>query len=180
MKFCLTSIGNIEPQYQFTRHNVGNIILSMFKDKYYPNCNWVPLNFFFKVCHIPRSKPTDKLTLLYYNGGFINEAGKYVSPIWRKQFAQFNKAVLRDDIELPIGRLQIRANGRSARGHNGIKNLQNVYGDSFKQLNVGIGRNGQDESSLANWLLQEIPPNELDILQNVLPILNDYVNDQFR
>lgn len=169
----------MEPQYKFTRHNVGNIMLSSFRDKYYPNCNWTPLNSFFNVCHVPLSNPTDKLVFLYYRGGYINEAGKFITPIWRKQFGQFEKIVLRDDIDLPLGRFQIRAKGRSARGHNGIKSIQNVYGDNFRQFSIGIGRNGEEGPLLTNWLLEKTPTMELDILRKILPKLNDYVNEQF-
>ena len=48
--------------------------------------------------------------------------------------------VVYDDLDLPLGRLRLRAGG-SPGGHNGIKSLQNHWGSQqFSRVRIGIGR----------------------------------------
>jgi PTH1 family peptidyl-tRNA hydrolase len=44
-----------------------------------------------------------------------------------------------DDLDLPFGRLRMRAGGSSG-GHNGLKSLIEVFGEGFPRLRIGIGR----------------------------------------
>jgi PTH1 family peptidyl-tRNA hydrolase len=47
--------------------------------------------------------------------------------------------VVFDDVDLPLGRLRLRASG-SAAGHNGLKSLISTLGtDQFPRVKVGIG-----------------------------------------
>jgi PTH1 family peptidyl-tRNA hydrolase len=54
--------------------------------------------------------------------------------------------VIVDDLDLPFGKLRMRADGSSG-GHNGLKSLIEVFGQGFPRLRIGIGR-GHDPDAI--------------------------------
>jgi PTH1 family peptidyl-tRNA hydrolase len=75
---------------------------------------------------------------------FMNESG---GPLGRA--ASWWKAppedvlVVSDDLDLPFGRLRMRASGSSG-GHNGLKSIIARFGEGFPRLRIGIGRGRND------------------------------------
>jgi PTH1 family peptidyl-tRNA hydrolase len=59
--------------------------------------------------------------------------------------------VVVDDLDLPFGRLRMRAQG-SAGGHNGLKSLISVFGTEFPRLRVGIGRDRESGEAIRHVL----------------------------
>jgi PTH1 family peptidyl-tRNA hydrolase len=51
--------------------------------------------------------------------------------------------VVSDDLDLPFGRLRMRASGSSG-GHNGLKSIIARVGEGFPRLRIGIGRGRSD------------------------------------
>jgi PTH1 family peptidyl-tRNA hydrolase len=56
-----------------------------------------------------------------------------------------------DDLDLPFGRLRLRADGSSG-GHNGLKSLIEVFGTGFPRLRIGIGRDREDSDATRHVL----------------------------
>ncbi len=54
--------------------------------------------------------------------------------------------VVVDDLDLPFGTLRMRADGGSG-GHNGLKDIIEVFGPGFPRLRIGIGR-GHDPDAI--------------------------------
>ncbi len=59
--------------------------------------------------------------------------------------------VVVDDLDLPFGRLRLRAQGSSG-GHNGLKSLIDVFGTEFSRLRVGIGRDRESAAAIKHVL----------------------------
>ena len=59
--------------------------------------------------------------------------------------------VIVDDLDLPFGRLRLRAQGSSG-GHNGLKSLIDVFGTGFPRLRVGIGRDRENSAAIDHVL----------------------------
>jgi PTH1 family peptidyl-tRNA hydrolase len=75
---------------------------------------------------------------------FMNSSGFPVQKIaaWWKT-ARPQVLVVSDDLDLPFGKLRMRASGGSG-GHNGLKSLiDELGGDDFPRLRIGIGRGGE-------------------------------------
>lgn len=75
---------------------------------------------------------------------FMNASGEAVAPIaaWWKT-PRTGILVVYDDLDLPLGRLRLRAGGSSG-GHNGMKSLiADLGGDDFPRLRIGIGRGSE-------------------------------------
>lgn len=80
--------------------------------------------------------------------------------------------VLVDDMDLPLGRLRLRASG-SAGGHNGLRSLiDHLGGEGFARLRIGIGPPGGDprerKSRTVGHVLGSFATEEQPILERVL------------
>jgi len=67
--------------------------------------------------------------------------------------------VIYDDIDLPLGKLRLRANG-SAGTHNGMRSIIGLLGrQDFPRLRVGVGKKPEGWE-LANWVLSHYATEE--------------------
>lgn len=75
--------------------------------------------------------------------------------------------VIHDDMDLPLGRIRIRGQGRSG-GHRGIESIIQCLGTSqFPRLRIGIGRPcGQQEPK--EYVLKEFSEEEQTIVAKVI------------
>lgn len=66
--------------------------------------------------------------------------------------------VISDDLDLPLGRLRLRASGSSG-GQNGLRSIIERFGEEFPRLRVGIGRGSRPavEHVLAPFTAEEMP-----------------------
>ena len=98
---------------------------------------------------------------------FMNESGDPLGRVagWWKVEPP-NVLVVSDDLDLPFGRLRMRATGSSG-GHNGLKSIIARFGEAFPRLRIGIGRGRADtiDYVLANFTLEE--ERELETLIDV-------------
>ena len=134
MKYLIVGLGNIGPEYELTRHNVGFLTLDRLAEKQGIDFTSGRLaftcDFKFKSRQIYLIKPTT----------YMNLSGKAVN-YWMKELKidKENILVIVDDIALPFGNLRIRAKG-SAAGHNGLKNIEDLTGgNNYPRLKFGIG-----------------------------------------
>lgn len=150
MKYLIVGLGNIGPEYQDTRHNIGFSVLdafakasnAVFEDRRYG-----------AVCEVRLKGRT--LVLLKPNT-YMNLSGKAVSYWMQKEkVALEDVLVVVDDLALPFGTLRLRAQG-SDGGHNGLKNINALLGTTgYARLRYGIGndfsRGGQIDYVLGTW-----------------------------
>ena len=75
---------------------------------------------------------------------FMNESGGPLGRVasWWKAPPE-DVLVVSDDLDLPFGRLRMRASGSSG-GHNGLKSIIARFGEGFPRLRIGIGRGRND------------------------------------
>jgi PTH1 family peptidyl-tRNA hydrolase len=117
MKYLIAGLGNIGPEYELTRHNIGFLILDRIADNH---------KIDFKT-----ERLADKAELKYKGrqlhlikpNTYMNLSGKAIA-YWLQELKipKENLLVLVDDIALPFGALRMRTKG-SAAGHNGLKNM---------------------------------------------------------
>lgn len=150
MKYLIVGLGNIGPEYQDTRHNIGFSVLdafarasnAVFEDRRYGAVSEVKL----------KGRPL----ILLKPGTYMNLSGKAVSYWMQKEkVALGDTLVVVDDLALPFGILRLRARG-SDGGHNGLKNINALLGTSeYARLRFGIGndfaRGQQIDYVLGEW-----------------------------
>ncbi len=134
MKYLIVGLGNIGPEYAFTRHNIGFMVLdSLSKD----------FKVDFKIdrlASVAEFKTKGKSITIIKPTTYMNLSGKALQ-YWMNQLKIEieNVLVLVDDVALPLGKLRIKPKGSSA-GHNGLKNIESVLGnDTYPRLKFGIG-----------------------------------------
>lgn len=154
MKYLIVGLGNIGPEYQNTRHNIGFTILDAFAKA---------SNVFFTdkrygaVCEIKLKGHT---LILLKPSTFVNRSGLAVRYWMEKEKIEVqNLLVIVDDISLPFGTLRLKPKGADA-GHNGLKSIQETLGhNQYARLRVGIGNNyprgKQVEYVLGQWTEEE-------------------------
>jgi PTH1 family peptidyl-tRNA hydrolase len=131
-------LGNPGAEYAGTRHNIGAEVIARLAAR-----------------HGGRLKSDRSLKALVSEvlvGGrrlaltfpqtFMNESGQSVAPSVRR-FGIDDLAdlvVVHDELDLPVGRIQVKAGGGLA-GHNGLKSIKaHLHSDAFTRIRVGIGK----------------------------------------
>ena len=73
--------------------------------------------------------------------------------------------VISDDMDLPLGRLRMRASGGHG-GHNGLRSIIGTIGEHFARLRVGVGRPEGGDS--IDYVLGAFPVAQRDTLARVV------------
>ncbi len=150
MKYLIAGLGNIGTEYQNTRHNIGFKILDALAGA---SNVFFSENRYGATCQI---KLKGRTIILLKPSTFMNLSGNAVRYWLQKEnISQENLLVIVDDIALPFGTLRVKPKGSDA-GHNGLKNIQDVLGNSdYARLRFGIGndypKGRQVEYVLGEW-----------------------------
>ncbi len=137
----IVGLGNPGPKYEFTRHNIGFLVIDqVLKDLSPSGKTWEEKQdikaFFYKMGDVLLAKPQT----------FMNASGFTVQKLATLyKIAPDNIWVIHDDIDLPLGKIRIRVGGGSA-GHHGIESIIRESGqDKFVRFRLGVGRGKLDE-----------------------------------
>ena len=146
----LVGLGNPEPKYDHTRHNIGFEVVDYLADKW--GFTWQKnskFNALFTEGFTPNRQKVKLLKPLTY----MNKSGQSVRAVldWYKLTAE-DILVIYDDMDLPFGRLRMRLSG-SAGGHNGMRSIiSHVGGKNFPRLRLGIGKSGHKDATVGHVL----------------------------
>ncbi len=162
MKFLIAGLGNIGPEYELTRHNIGFLTLDRLADNH-------------KIDFITE-RLADKAELRYKGkqihlikpNTFMNLSGKAIS-YWLQdlKIPKENLLVVVDEIALPFGALRMRTKG-SAAGHNGLKNIELLLGgQDYPRLRMGIG-NDYSKGQQVDYVLSNFSQEELKALPEIM------------
>lgn len=171
---CITGIGNMEPQYSGTRHNVGNMMVRLIQQQLCPSNSFKTVPGFKGIQYVTLRDETQDghiISLFVCTGGYMNQIGRIVTPVWKKietKHPNTRFIVAHDELDRPLGHVQLREPGTSSRGHNGLKHLTACYGAKFYKLGVGIDRpESRSHKEVADYVLSKFSPDALTILREV-------------
>jgi len=132
----LVGLGNPGSRYAETRHNVGFMVLERLAAR-----SGVPFRSQPKLHGLLAELGTGPARLrLLMPQTFMNESGRAIRAAldWYR-LVPGQLLVVVDDMDLPFGRLRLRAAG-SAGGHNGLRStIQHLGTQEFARLRIGIG-----------------------------------------
>lgn len=153
MTYIVVGLGNPEKKYEHTRHNVGFDVLQVLSQKLD-----IPLNKLRCKALTGEGRIGGESVVLAAPQTYMNLSGQSVVELlrWYKADAK-HLIVVYDDVDLPQGRLRVRAGG-SAGTHNGMRNIVYLTGrDDFPRVRIGIGK-PEPGRDLAAYVLGKYPP----------------------
>ena len=144
--FVVVGLGNPGEKYAHTKHNVGFDVVDILAQK-------LGIRIGRLRCHalVGEGQQEGRRIALCKPQTYMNESGRSVAALvqWYKPELL---VVVYDDVDLPLGRIRIRASG-SAGTHNGMRSiLEHLGHGTFPRVRVGIGRQ-PPEWELADWVL---------------------------
>jgi PTH1 family peptidyl-tRNA hydrolase len=155
LDLLVVGLGNPGPEYRRTPHNVGFLTVEEVARRH-------GTTFRSKFSGALGDLRIDgKRVALLAPQTYMNESGRSVGPA-----VQFFKVplpavlVVHDDVDLEVGRLQLRLGGGLA-GHNGLRSIARQLGSpDFLRLRIGVGRPGRgDPRPVADYVLAPFAPD---------------------
>lgn len=157
-KYLICGLGNPGAEYAGTRHNTGFMVLDafakasniVFEDKRYGFVAETSL----KGRKIILLKPTT----------FMNLSGNAVR-YWlnKENIDQRRLLVVSDDVALPLGEFRLKGSGSNG-GHNGLGHIQQLIGQNYPRLRMGIG-NEYPRGGQVDWVLGHYDEDDMQVLQ---------------
>ena len=158
MKYLIVGLGNIGPEYEGTRHNIGFRVLDALSKA--SNTAFEDRRYGF-VAHL-RVKNAE--LVLLKPSTYMNLSGNAVR-YWllQEKIPVENMLVVVDDLSLPLGTIRLRQGGGDA-GHNGLKHIaQTLGGQGYNRLRFGIG-NDFPQGYQVDFVLSKFTPEEEQIV----------------
>jgi len=112
--------------------------------------------------------------LLLLPGTYMNESGRAVG-----EAAHFYKlalsdiVVLHDEVDLPPGKVRVKAGGGIA-GHNGLRSISAHIGNDYRRVRIGVGHPG-DKDLVHAYVLNDFAKDERPWVEAVCDIMADNV-----
>lgn len=159
---CIVGLGNPGPKYETTRHNLGFIIVDLIADSLGVALERKGFSGLYGETFYQGEK-----LFLFKPQTYMNLSGKAVREIAAYyKMDDENILVISDDLDLPQGRMKIRAKGSSG-GHNGLKSIIEELGsDNFPRLKLGI--NHPRKEGVIDYVLGHFADDEWE---EILPVL---------
>jgi PTH1 family peptidyl-tRNA hydrolase len=157
--WIVVGLGNPGPRYEGTRHSIGRVVVRLVAERTDARFDNSRFNALFGLGQIGESRLCVALPLRY-----MNESGAAVGPLARfYKVAPSRVLVIYDDLDLPLGKVRIRAGGGSG-GNRGALSVARALGtDGFPRVRVGIGRPPEGWDA-ADYVLAPFPAADRPII----------------
>ena len=157
-KYLIVGLGNPGREYEMTRHNTGFMVVDELADKLGATFEDKRYGFVAEISIKGRKvfilKPTT----------YMNLSGNAVRYWLQKEnIDQSRMLVVVDDLSIPLGDFRLKGNGSNG-GHNGLGNIQQLIGQQYARLRMGIGADFQ-QGQQVDWVLGRYDDEDMKTLQ---------------
>lgn len=157
-KYLIVGLGNPGREYEMTRHNTGFMVVDELADKLGVSFEDKRYGFVAEASIKGRKvfilKPTT----------YMNLSGNAVRYWLQKEnIDQSRMLVIVDDLSIPLGDFRLKGNGSNG-GHNGLGNIQQLIGQQYARLRMGIGADFQ-QGQQVDWVLGRYDDEDMKTLQ---------------
>ncbi len=165
----LVGLGNPGKEYQWTRHNVGFLVMDFLARRHGLSFTkgrgqYVETSFHLNGERIVAAKP---ITYMNLSGLAVKEIVRFY-----KLDSLENLLVVLDDFHLPFGTLRFRKSG-SDGGQKGLRSIiEQLNTQHFPRLRLGIGNHVTDPKT---YVLQRFSSRELEKLPTILQFAADAI-----
>lgn len=160
-KFLIVGLGNPGPEYHETRHNAGWMTVDKlaadlgvsFDDKRYG--------------FVAEASIKGRKLFLLKPTTYMNLSGNAVR-YWleKENIATERLLVIVDELALPLGKMRLKGNGSNG-GHNGLGHIQQLIGQKYARLRIGIG-NEFNRGGQIDYVLGKFTAEERELLDPVI------------
>lgn len=159
--YLIVGLGNPEPEYSRTRHNMGFDVINELSKKYDIELNGTNFKSIYGIGNMKNHR-----VMLCKPQTYMNLSGDAIIQIMRfYKIPVENIIVIYDDIDTNIGKIRIKKKG-SAGGHNGMKSIINrLNTEEFERIRIGIGKPSDDED-LIEYVIRKVNCIEYKKLQS--------------
>lgn len=165
----IVGLGNPGKEYVNTRHNTGFIIVDYYVEK-------KGLTFKEEMGGLCASfNNNGNKYIILKPLSYMNNSGDVV-----KKYVNYYKIdiedilIIYDDKDFDVGTFRVKVDGSSA-GHNGINDIiSKLKTDKIKRIRVGIGKNTFD---LIDYVLGRFSSDDLNKINNILPVISCVIDD---
>ena len=167
-KYLIVGLGNPGDDYAGTRHNTGYMVLDAFAKA--SNAVFSDRRYGF----VAETSLKGRKVFLLKPTTYMNLSGNAVR-YWLQQenIDQQRLLVISDDVALPLGDFRLKASGSNG-GHNGLGHIQQLIGQQYARLRMGIGADFPHGGQI-DWVLGRFSEEELTVLQPRIELLTDII-----
>ena len=157
-KYLIVGLGNPGHEYEMTRHNTGFMVVDELANKLGVTFEDKRYGFVAEASIKGRKvfilKPTT----------YMNLSGNAVRYWLQKEnIDQSRMLVIVDDLSIPLGDFRLKGNGSNG-GHNGLGNIQQLIGQQYARLRMGIGADFQ-QGQQVDWVLGRYDDEDMKTLR---------------
>jgi PTH1 family peptidyl-tRNA hydrolase len=169
----IVGLGNPGPQYVFTRHNLGFMVLDILARRFKLSFD-ESKKFSGQLAVLPHAEH-EKVFFLKPQT-FMNLSGQSVSACTNfYKIPPEDILVIHDDLDLAFAKSRFARGGRSA-GHNGVESIIEQLGTvDFPRLKLGIGKPPFPDQEASDFVLQDFSKDELIVVRDLIERMADAV-----
>ncbi len=162
----VVGLGNPTIEYEQTRHNAGVWVIKELVARH---------NGRLAAARRDRAEASelrigDKRLAVAIPKTFMNNSGSAVAPLVRRYGIDDlnNLVVVHDEIDLPVGRMKVKAGGGLA-GHNGLKSIgSHLRSVEFTRVRIGVGTPVPGTMKARDYVLKRPARSERPELERVV------------
>lgn len=179
MTRLIIGLGNPEPRYDLTRHNLGYWVITQI-------AGLAGLVFTSKSkfkADIAEMTIGEERVILARPTTYYNLSGESV-----RALADFYKIpsdhilIIHDDLALKFGTVRARVGGSDA-GNNGVKSITSCIGQGTARIRVGIATEQRATFGDSEFVLAKFTTDELialtPLLEKIAVLVDDFISDSF-
>ena len=166
----ICGLGNPGKKYADTRHNIGFRFIDKIRTEY--KFNTLKKD---KSKEIFRGKIKRKEYYLFKPLTYMNLSGHSLASFLNYYKIPIKKlTVVHDDLDLTLGKIKLKKGGGNG-GHNGLLSIDEVIGNSYNRIRIGIGHPLSKEL-VVKHVLEKFNTEEKKVINKIIEILVENID----
>ena len=159
--YLIVGLGNPEPEYSYTRHNMGFCTINELAKKNNIQFDKSKFQGLYGMGTINNEK-----VILLKPQTYMTLSGKSIREVVDFYKIEIDKViVIYDDLDIEEGIIKIRKKG-GAGTHNGMKSvISELHTQEFARIRIGIGV-PKKQIDLANYVLEKVQKKDFEVLES--------------
>ena len=167
MLWLVVGLGNPGPEYEATRHNIGQLVVDQLAKSH--SAKWSSHKSRCDIAEFKLGVGVDAASVIVAKSkSYMNESGGPIKALANFYSVEPNQIiVLHDELDIPFAAIRSKIAGGD-NGHNGLKSLTSAFGTpEYFRVRLGIGRPmGQQDP--ADFVLKQFSKEEKKDLEEFI------------